>query len=97
MDFVTYILYSKTKDSYYIGYTSDIKARLLRHNQKSKGFTGKVDDWELKYQEHYLKKEEAYLRERILKSWKSRKKIEELIAGSEHPDLSGGSGVRTFR
>jgi len=39
MDFVTYILYSKTKDSYYIGYTSDIKARLLRHNQKSKGFT----------------------------------------------------------
>ncbi|PJA05205.1 MAG: excinuclease ABC subunit C, partial [Flavobacteriales bacterium CG_4_10_14_0_2_um_filter_35_18] len=52
----------------------------------SKGFTGKVDDWELKYQEHYLKKEEAYLRERILKSWKSRKKIEELIAGSEHPD-----------
>jgi len=86
MAFTTYILYSKTIDKYYIGYTSDMAARLLRHNQKSKGFTGKVNDWKLKYQEYFKTKEEAYSRERVLKSWKSRKKIIELIAGSEHPD-----------
>ncbi|MFK5889861.1 MAG: GIY-YIG nuclease family protein [Flavobacteriaceae bacterium] len=75
MDYVTYILYSKTIDKYYIGYTSDMVARLLRHNQKSKGFTGKVNDWELVYQEYFKTKEEAYRRERVLKSWKSRKKL----------------------
>jgi len=86
MTYTTYILYSKTIDRYYIGYTSDMTARLLRHNQKSKGFTGKVNDWELVHQEYFKTKEEAYSRERVLKRWKSRKKIVELIAGSEHPD-----------
>ena len=86
MEFVTYILYSKTKDKYYIGYTSDIDARLIRHNQKSKGFTGNVNDWELKYVERFESKVAAYVRERQIKSWKSRQKIEKLISGSEHPD-----------
>jgi putative endonuclease len=86
MIYTTYILYSKIIDKYYIGYTSDMPARLIRHNQKSKGFTGKVNDWELVYQENFKTKQEAYSRERILKSWKSRRKIESLILGSEHPD-----------
>jgi len=86
MNYTTYILYSKTIDKYYIGYTSDMVARLKRHNQKSKGFTGKTHDWALKYEEHFKTKEEAYARERQLKSWKSRKMIELLITGSEHPD-----------
>jgi len=86
MVYITYILYSKTTDKYYIGYTSDIEARLTRHNQKSKGFTGRVNDWEIKYTEQFTTKEEAYARERQLKSWKSRKMIESLIVGSEHPD-----------
>lgn len=54
MDFTTYILYSKLLDTYYIGYTSDMTSRLLRHNQKSKGFTGKVNDWEVVYKEYFL-------------------------------------------
>jgi len=36
------------------------------------------------YQENFKIKEEAYRRECTLKSWKSRRKIEELIAGKEH-------------
>ena len=83
---IVYILFSSTLNSYYIGFTSDITARLKRHNQKGKGFTGKVNDWELVYQEAFSTKEEAYARERILKSWKSRKKMIALIAGSAHPD-----------
>ena len=30
--FYTYIIYSKSKDKYYIGYTEDLKFRLERHN-----------------------------------------------------------------
>jgi len=86
MDFTTYILYSRILDKYYVGYTSDFRARLIRHNQKSKGFTGKVNDWKLVYQEFFAKKEKAYNREQSIKQWKSRKKIEVLIADSAHPD-----------
>jgi len=38
------------------------------------------------YQEFFAKKEEAYNREQSIKQWKSRKKIEALIADSAHPD-----------
>ena len=79
MNYITYIIYSKSLDRYYIGYTSDIEKRILRHNQKGKGFTGKANDWELVYKEVFLSKTAAYKREREIKSWKSRKSILELI------------------
>ncbi len=45
--FITYILYSNALDKYYIGYTSDINARIIRHNQSSKSFTERTKDWVL--------------------------------------------------
>ena len=52
MDFFTvYIIYSITIDRYYIGCTSNLEARIIRHNQKSKGYTGKVNDWKVVYKE----------------------------------------------
>jgi putative endonuclease len=79
-NFTTYIIYSKTLDKYYIGFTADMVSRLHRHNQKGKGFTGKENDWQLVYKEEFTSKTEAYLREREIKKWKSRKKIIELIS-----------------
>jgi putative endonuclease len=79
--FNTYILYSHIKDRYYIGYTSDVLSeRVRRHNSDHKGFTGKTGDWELKYFETYGTKELALRREKEIKAWKSRIKIEKLIA-----------------
>ncbi|PKP08491.1 MAG: excinuclease ABC subunit C, partial [Bacteroidetes bacterium HGW-Bacteroidetes-3] len=46
-NFTTYIIYSKTLDKFYIGFTSDMVSRLQRHNQKGKGFTGNENDWQL--------------------------------------------------
>ena len=43
--------------------------------------TGKVV-----YTEEYPSKELAYQRERQVKAWKSKKKIQTLIHHSEHPD-----------
>lgn len=79
MNYTVYILFRETKNKYYIGFTADLKERLLRHNQKSKGFTGNVNDWKIVYTEFYETKEQALKREKQLKSWKSRIKIELLI------------------
>ncbi len=88
-----YLLHSEQLGKYYIGHSKDPKNRLKKHNTNHKGFTGKVNDWEIVYTEIFQSKSEAYARERQVKSWKSKKKIEQLIAdkpkekaGSEHPD-----------
>ncbi len=83
MEFIVYILFSETKNRFYIGFTSDMEQRIMRHNQKSKGFTGNVNDWKIVYTEKYDSKEEAYKRELQIKSWKSRIKIQELINNSD--------------
>ena len=85
--FNLYILYSPSINKYYIGYTGDdLQERLRKHNSNHKGFTGNKNDWIIKYTEHYSTKVEAMNREETIKAWKSRKLIEQLIAGSEHPD-----------
>ena len=78
---VFYILYSATADKYYIGHTTEpIEERLRKHNSDHKGFTGKFSDWTRIYIEMYDSKQEAYRREREVKNWKSRKKIEMLVS-----------------
>jgi len=84
--FYVYILYSSSRDSYYIGYTGDdLQERLRKHNSNHKGFTGTATDWLIVYYERFQEKSAAILREKEIKAKKSRKYIEKLIAGSEHP------------
>ena len=83
MEFTVYILFSETKNKFYVGFTADIVSRIIRHNQKSKGFTGSVDDWELIYTEKYETKQEAQNRETQIKSWKSSIKIKSLIENKD--------------
>ena len=90
--FYFYIIYSKAIDKFYTGYSSNYEERIIKHNQNHKGFTGRASDWGLVYKEIFKTKTEAYTRERQVKSWKSKKMIQQLIAkDSEHPDTSGGS------
>ena len=79
MDFHFYIIYSPSADKFYYGHTQDLQARIIRHNQKSKGFTGNINDWEILYTELFQSKTEAYARERQVKNWKSRKRVVALI------------------
>ncbi|TDD74876.1 GIY-YIG nuclease family protein [Flavobacterium caseinilyticum] len=83
MERVTYILFSGIKNRYYIGFTSNLEERIVRHNQKSKGFTGNVNDWKVVYIKKHETKELAQQRELQIKSWKSRIKIQELISKKE--------------
>ncbi|MEQ8361239.1 MAG: GIY-YIG nuclease family protein [Cyclobacteriaceae bacterium] len=88
MDAIFYILYSTIANKYYVGHTTEsIDTRVRKHNTNHAGFTGKFRDWKLVYSEDYASKELAYARERQVKDWKSRTRIEKLIAGSEHPGL----------
>ena len=89
-----YILYSPSRDKYYIGSTCDtLTERIRKHNTKHKGFTGGFGDWALVHSESYPNVILARKRENEIKDWKSRKMIEALITkasnsenGLEHPD-----------
>jgi putative endonuclease len=81
--FHVYILYSVTRNSYYIGHTgNELKERLRRHNANHKGFTGKTGDWTIVYIETFPSKKDAYQREREIKAWKSRRMVESLVAST---------------
>jgi len=79
MPFV-YILYSESLDRYYVGSThGTVEERLYKHNNRHKGFTSAVSDWQSVYSEYFKEFPSALVRETEIKGWKSRKKIESLI------------------
>jgi len=75
--FYVYILQSEKDKSLYIGYSSDLKARFVKHNKKQVTSTKSKVPWKLIYYEAYLERKDADGRERFLKSgvgWRFIKK-----------------------
>ncbi|MCX6829610.1 MAG: GIY-YIG nuclease family protein [candidate division Zixibacteria bacterium] len=79
MKFYAYILRSRKTDRFYIGSTSDLIDRLQRHNGGRSLYTRSGIPWELAYSEEFESRSEAVRREKQLKSWKNRERLEELI------------------
>ncbi len=80
-----YIIFSASKDRYYIGSTSvGIKTRLKRHNEGWTRSTRSGTPWELKFVCSYSTKSEALSRERFIKNQKGRAFIEMLINSEEN-------------
>jgi putative endonuclease len=79
--YFVYIIFSPTKNKYYVGSSEHVEERLKKHNTNHKGFTGGMLDWELKWTEEHPDKSSAIKRENQIKAWKSRKMIEKLING----------------
>ncbi len=79
--FYTYILFSEKLNIYYVGSTGNLEDRLKRHNTGRSKFTKRGIPWKLVYQKQYLTKSEAYQAELYIKAQKSKKYIENLIAG----------------
>ena len=77
--FYNYIIFSEILNKYYIGSTTNIEERLVKHNHNHKGFTGNKSDWKIVYFEEYMIKTDALKRELQIKKWKSRIMIEKLI------------------
>jgi putative endonuclease len=83
MKYKVYILFSRLLNKYYVGFTGENEdERLRKHNCEHKGFTGSTNDWEIVYLEFFEEKSAAMLREKVIKKWKSRRLIEELIKSS---------------
>ena len=75
--FYVYILASKINGTLYIGVTGDLIHRVREHKEKkTKGFTKKYKVNKLVYYETYDNPEEAILREKQLKAWKRKWKLE---------------------
>ena len=87
MIYSCYILYSKSVNRFYIGYTSDIKERISLHNKGSfgnKSYTHKASDWELYLIIPCETIEQAVFVELKIKKMKSRKYIENL---KKYPEI----------
>lgn len=81
----TYILYSKSIDRYYTGYTSvGVKQRLKRHNTEAVPSTQFGTPWVIKYCKAFETKTEAIKWENVIKRQKSRDFIEQLIRSKEN-------------
>jgi putative endonuclease len=83
MSFYTYILYSKSKDRYYIGSCSDLSQRLKRHNDGATPSTKPGRPWIVVWSISFATKTEALKKENYLKRMKSRVLIEKLISESK--------------
>ena len=60
-----YVLYSVSYSKIYIGYTSNLQARLLSHNELGKkGWTIRYRPWEIIYTEEHRTKQEALSKEK---------------------------------
>ncbi len=71
--FYVYILQSEiNSDRFYVGYTTNIKERLKKHNQKECIHTCKYAPWKLKNYFAFEKKEKAIEFEKYLKSSSGR-------------------------
>ncbi len=88
-----YILKSEVGNKIYIGSTSNIKRRLHEHNKGGTQSTRRFKPWYLLYSEEYKTKTEAIKRERQLKKWKNRQRIEKLVE-KEHSSV--GRAIPTF-
>ena len=89
--YYVYILASKRNGILYVGVTSDIARRLYEHkNNLIAGFTRKYNAHNLVYYERFDDVESAIQREKRLKKWNRKWKLE-LIEGAnpEWRDLYG--------
>lgn len=75
--FYVYILASRRNGTLYIGKTNDLYARALAHkNNIIQGFTSKYGVHTLVYYEEYSTENEAFRRERAMKEWKRKWKLD---------------------
>ncbi|TAK96865.1 GIY-YIG nuclease family protein [Patescibacteria group bacterium] len=77
--FYIYILFSGSKNKYYIGHTEDLDIRLKRHNSGLVRSTKGGKPWIMIYTEVFQSKRDAYNRELQIKSYKGGEAFKNLL------------------
>ena len=80
MNYTVYILYSQSKDKFYVGYTQNPSERLLEHNAGASPSTRPGIPWVMVYKEECVNKTAAIKKENAIKKMKSLKYIQNLIS-----------------
>jgi len=94
-----YLLKSQKNDSFYVGYTNDLKRRLQEHNTGLVEYTKKFRPWSLIYYETFTSLEDAKLREKSLKYFgKAFRQLKSRIKNSLNKCLNTkeGAGWKEF-
>jgi putative endonuclease len=87
VSYFVYILFSQSKDRYYIGYSHNCEERLIEHNLGATPSTRPGRPWIIAYKEEFPDKSSAIRRELEIKRMKSKKYIDNLIKNkSDGPD-----------
>ncbi len=89
--YYVYLLYSPSKDHFYVGFSENVEERLRSHNQKRNESTKSGSPWRLVYFEAYEHQEDALRRERKLKH--HARGIIELKKRITIPERNGEGGV----
>jgi len=85
--FSVYILFSESRNRFYVGQTNDLTDRIRRHNEGRNKATKSGGPWVLVYAEEFGTRSEAVRRESEIKTRKSRLYIESLTKGQNIPLL----------
>jgi len=78
MKHFVYIIYSKSADIFYRGYTTNPQKRLIQHNLNESKYTANKGPWRLVFLQSFLSKKEALIRERKLKKY-SKAQVRDLM------------------
>jgi putative endonuclease len=83
MSHYVYILQSEKDLSYYKGYTTDFRRRLIQHNDGESNYTSHKVPWKLMYVEELPTKTAALIREKNLKK-ATKERIEAIILSNKN-------------
>lgn len=91
-NYCVYIMTNKANTALYVGVTSELEVRILKHKEKVyEGFTSKYHCDKLVYYEEYQWVHDAIAREKQLKGGSRKKKIDLIVASNPGwNDLSDG-------
>jgi len=79
VEYFVYIIFSSSRNRYYVGFSEDPEVRLVKHNSGATTSTRSGRPWILVYQERFSDKTSAMKREKQIENMKSRLYIENLI------------------
>ena len=60
--YTVYVLYSPSCKKHYVGFTSNLEARMTSHNELGLGWTSRYRPWEILHTETFSEKSEAMKR-----------------------------------
>ena len=80
--YYVYILYSKTLNKLYKGFTANLKNRIKQHNNQQVKSTKSGTPWMLVYYQSFINKTDALREELFLKSGKGKERIKYLLTNT---------------